>query len=236
MHNPLLVGLVAFALRTSDSISLTHFNPRLLHLLKDLVITDDWDQLPWYAELHNDWMNRIPAEVFTDLIVEFKETMSRIDPEHLLPIGAMIRMDLLVDNAPAIGYPIKTMYSTFTVQWEDGLQIEYNCRPFNLNGPSLNIPLLAKLSHLFADQFAEACIQPGLDTFHDQVAKPFEQEKFQELLQVLDAHVNAKNATDREAYKHILIRLQHQFGSGPEVQMPSESQPLEFIEGEGGFK
>ena len=235
MHNPLLVGLVAYALRTSQSVHQSHFQPHFLELVKDLRMSENWDELPWYADLHQDWVDRIETEAFLELLSDFKAMFGEILPEQLIPPGQEIRLRILVDNAKPISYKITSVYGTFTVQWEDGTQIEYNCRPLGAEKVVFNTQMIAKLSHLFADQFVEASVQPGLDTFHDQVAKPFDPEKFSDLMKILQDHIQGLDAADREDYMHIFIRLNHQFGPGPDMQMQGEDPPLEFIEGGGGF-
>lgn len=232
----MLIGLVSYALKTSESIGLGHFQPRMLSLLKDMKMASDFEDLPWYSEVYEAWNEQISRDVFPDLLTEFTEIIDQIQPEQLLPVCADIRTQLLVDNAQPLNYELSNCYATFTVQWKDGLQVEYNCRPFNIRGSQLGLPMLARLSHLFADQFIEAAVQPGLDTFHDQVAKPFDSEKFQELMKVLEAHINGMDASEREPYQAILVRLHHQFGPGPNVQMQQEQKPLEFVDGKGGFK
>lgn len=235
MHHPMLVGLVAYALNTSESIGLGHFQPRMLEVLKDLKIADNFEDLPWYNAVFETWQEKIPGDVFPDMLTEFTQLIDQTTPEQLIQACVAIRTELLVENAQPLNYPIKNVYGTFTVQWEDGLQVEYNCRPFNIKGGAIGIPLIARLSHMFADQFIEASVQPGLDTFHDQVAKPFDQEKFQDLMKILEAHINGLDASEREPYQHIVARFHHQFGPGPQVQMPQEGKPLEFIDDGGGF-
>lgn len=236
MHNPLLVGLVAYALRTSQSIHQSHFQPHFLELTKDLKMSDDWEQLPWYPQLYQDWAERLEGESLLDLLMDFKAMFEEIQPEQLIPAGQEIRIRLLVDNSGPISYKIKSVHGTFTVQWQDGTQIEYNCRPLGIENVDFSLPMVTKLAHLFADQFVEASVQPGLDTFHDQVAKPFDPEKFKELMQVLQDHIMAKEAAERDDYMHVYIRLNHQFGPGPNMKMRGEEHPLEFIEGSGGFQ
>jgi hypothetical protein len=236
MQNPLYAGLVAYALATSQTSHVGHFQPRLLELVKDLKMTEDWDELSWYARVYQSWSNQVEPTALIDLLVEFRQLLRRIEIEQLIAFGLAIRQELIVAQAPSLQYRVKTVFATYTVQWEDGLQVEYNCRPFGLESGRVDLPFLQHLLAMFGDQFLEAAVtEPGLDAYHDQVAKPFDPEKFQELLKVMEAHVNAMAAAEREAYQHILIRVRHQFGPGPQVKLPRE-QPLEFIPGDGGFQ
>ena len=233
----MLVGLVAYALKTSESISLVHFQPRIQTLLSQMKSVDDFDELPWYSELYSAWQEQVDEDSFSELLDEFRETIDRAHPEQLMGSCIVIRIQLLVDNAKPINYEISNCYATFTVQWKDGNQVEYTARPFNLRGGQLDVSVISRLSHLFADQFVEATVQPGLDTFHDQVAKPFDQEKLQELAKVLETHINSMDAAERTPYSEILVRIQHQFGPGPGVKLKQQdAQPLERTEGGGGFQ
>ena len=235
MHNPMLVAVVAHALKTCGGRSSQQFQSHILSLLKALKAANSLEDVEWYDSVYADLSSKVPGELLPDIIIDFCEILGQIQAEQLIPACNNIRIELWIENCQPLHYTIKSVYATFTVQWVDGLQVEYNCRPFNIKPSQLEIPGIAHLSHLFADQFIEASVQPGLDTFHDQVAKPFDLEKFEELTQVMQKWVNEKPAAEREDYQHILVRLCHQFGPGPEIKLLADNKPLEFIEDGGGF-
>jgi len=235
MQNPLFTGLVVYALNSAESSAVEHFQPRLLHLLKDLKITSDWEELPWYEGAMKSW-SQIPPEVFIDLLSGFREAMVQADLNQLLALGTAVRLELMVSNAQPTEHKVVNVFATYTVQWEDGRQVEYNCRPHNIAVERIEVPILAKLSRMFSEHFIEAmCERPGLDSYYANVAKPFDEDAFLELMQFLTDHVEKMPEEQQADYQNIIVRMTHQFGPAPDLS-PTETKPIEPIEGGGGFQ
>ena len=110
------------------------------------------------------------------------------------------------------------------------------------------MPVLTKLTQIFADQFGEALLRPGLDAFHDQVATPFDALKFEEMVSAMLEYVNAMPADRREPYMQVYQRIINAFrpGVSPEITSPTAIEmmkkaatttTLEWGEGpqDGGF-
>jgi hypothetical protein len=235
MQNPLFTGLVSYALNSAESSASEHFQPRLLHLLKDLKMAEDWEELPWYPTIKQSW-SQVPSEVFVDLLADFKHVMGQAELNQLMSFGAAIRIELIITNSPPLAYKVVNIFATYTVQWADGQQVEYNCRPYGLEAGGIDIAQAAKLSRMFSERFIEAAAErPGLDAYYTEVAKPFNQEAFLELMHHLHGHIEKMPIEQQEDYQHVLTRLNHQFGPPPELQSPGGDTPLEPTNGGGGF-
>jgi len=234
----MLVGIVSYAIRTSNGVGLEHFQPRLATLLKELKEAPQIEDLPWYDDVYEIWTRGIPQEMVVDLTNEFRGILEQATVEQLVPMCQSIRIKLLVENARPYQHEIDNCFATYTIKWKDGRQVEYTCRAMNIRGATFEAPLLSQLTQMYGNQFTEACVYPGLDTYHDQVAKPFDEDKFQELVTVLNTHINNMPAAEREAYEHIVTRLTHQFGPGPNInpQPADDGPPLKFTQGGGGFQ
>jgi len=235
MQNPLFTGLVAYALNSSQSSASEHFQPRLLHLLKDLKMSNEWEELPWYPQVLENW-GQIPPEVFIDLLADFRNVMAQAELDQLMSFGAAIRVELIVTNAPPLKYKIENIFATYTVQWVDGMQVEYNCRPYGLTEGSVEIPTVAKLSRLFSERFIDAAAErPGLDAYYEGVARPFSEDAFLEMMEVMREYVEKMPVEQQEDYQHVMTRMHHQFAPPPELQSPGGDTPLEPTDGGGGF-
>jgi hypothetical protein len=115
------------------------------------------------------------------------------------------------------------MHAVYHLYWEDGQCTEYSCRPYGAEGIDLTVPTLTKLSQVFANQFCEVLLDPGLDTFHDQVAYPFDNEKFEELLSNMLDYINDLPADKREPYENVYKRISHSFRPGVSEQIISST-------------
>lgn len=235
MQNPLFAGLTAYALSSAKSSASEHFQPRLLHLLKDLKMSRDWEDLPWYSEMKEE-CGQIPAASFVDLQADFSDRLARADLNQLLAFGAALRIELLVASAPATKHKLVNVFATYVMQWEDGKQVEYNCRPYNLPADRIEVPTLARIARMFTERFIEtACERPGLDAYYEHVAAPFNQDAFLELMNVLSRYVGAIPAEQQGIYESIVVRLLHQFGPAPEAAAEAEGPSIEPTGGGGGF-
>jgi hypothetical protein len=236
MQNPLFAGLVVYALNTAKSSRVEHFQPRLLHLLKDLKMHSEWEDLPWYPEIMKEW-GQIPATVLIDLRAGFRSALLKADLNDLLTFGTAIRLQLMIDNAPLTRHKLVNLYATYVMQWEDGRQVEYTCRPYRISTDCIEIATAAKLTRTFAEHFIEAISErPGLDDYYENVAKPFDEDIFLELMEVLSRHVDTMPEAQQADYRNTVIRLQHAFGPAPELAEYSEETPAEPLEGDGGFQ
>lgn len=237
MQNPLFVGLVVYALNTAKSSQVEHFQPRLLHLLKDLKIHSEWEDLPWYPEVMKEW-EQIPAMIRLDLQSELRATMLKAELNDLLTFGTAIRLQLMIDNAPPTRHKLTNLYAMYVLRWEDGRQIEYVCRPHNMRVERIEIDTLAKLTRLFSERFIESVSErPGLDEYFEQAAKPFDEDIFLELMDVLSQYVDTMPEVQQSAYLSMITRLMHSFGPPAELSPEcKEETPLEPLEGDGGFQ
>ena len=141
---------------------------------------------------------------------------------------------MLVEAAPPFKTNVSKFMCTFTIEWADGTTVDYVCRPFGTPNV-LNLDLMNRLTHLFTGQFLESMLHPGIDVFHDQSARLFKQDKFEELLGVLHEYISKMDNSERGPYSDVVRRLEHRFKLDPEIK-PPPNEDLVVLQNGGGFK
>ena len=249
MHNMLFVLLVSFAVRTAESFKIADFRNRIIGLLNSIkrasIKSDEYDEevsdtvfrLPWWQEYREFIQEKMPEEYedLIDSLEDFVDIIDQNDIEDLLEDGETLRAEVILENRESLTYSIEDVQATYTIRWKDGLQVEYNCRPFMSDDSSFSMDQILGLLEMYEDQFREVLLNPGTDALHDQVAKPFDQEKFNELFRVISRHVADMPGSERAPYEYILSRIRHQFGEMAIERRKERNTDLRFLTN-GGFE
>lgn len=237
MVNPLFVGLVANVIRQQHGNAIEEFRDLMLDRLQELYVVDEIDELDWYDNLYKHWSEELDDDDIDELLPEFVSIVSTIIPPDLYPVSEDIRNSIVLERQPRLNYPIETFSVTFSVRWADGTTSDYCCRPVvEQNEIVFNPVFMHDLTRMFQQHFVDFMCKPGLDGMHDQASKQFDYDRFEELLGVLNNHANAMPADKREAYQHIIKRISHVFGKGPQVKLLDENQTeLKWLDNGGGF-
>ena len=234
MDNLILIALTAFSVKTGEDFSLPAFQHRFTELVRDLQENiDDIYAIFWFDEFRKTVKMEDELE-FQNAVDSFFTLLSEYGVTELLHEAGDIRQQFLIEAAPRFNHPPRKFMCTYTIEFEDETHVDYICRPFGIPS-AINVDMLARLTHLFADQFVESSIFPGLDVFHDQSAKQFSAKKFEELMTVLDKYINSMDSNEREPYRVLTQRLSHRFSLDPELK-PPQSGDLHFLSNGGGFK
>jgi hypothetical protein len=233
VNNLIYVALVAFALKTAESTDQASFEERFLELFDEVREAGmEWSELPWYE----DFLATISADapLVSEMFEDFYEGIEKHDPQDLLFDASEIRHEMLVEAAPPFKTNVSKFMCTFTIEWADGTTVDYVCRPFGTPNV-LNLDLMNRLTHLFTGQFLESMLHPGIDVFHDQSARLFKQDKFEELLGVLHEYISKMDNSERGPYSDVVRRLEHRFKLDPEIK-PPPNEDLVVLQNGGGFK
>lgn len=233
MNNLVYVALVAFALKTAKTTASHHFEERFMDLLDDVREAGmQWDDLPWY----DDFIATISLDEaqVSEMFMDFHENLDKYGIQDLLFDANEIRQELMVEAAPPFKTEVSKFMCTFTIEWVDGTTVDYVCRPFG-TARSLDLDMLNRLTHLFTGQFLESMLHPSLDVFHDQSARPFPQDKFEELIGVLHEYISKMDNSERGPYSDVVKRLEHRFKVDPEIK-PPPNEDLVVLQNGGGFK
>lgn len=250
VHNMLFVLLVSYTVRTAASLKVSDFRVRLTFLLNELkrlsLQSDEYGEsiesavlkLSWWEEFRLLVQEKMPDkyEELMDSVEDFVEVVDANEVDDLVEDGESIRTEVLLENRENPTYSIKEIQTTYIIRWSDGMQTEYNCRPYKTSDAPFEIQQLLDLVGLYHDQFYEVMLNPGLDALHDQAAKPFDSDKFDELFRVLAKHVADMPGNRRAPYENILSRIRHQFGEMQLDLKPASSSGLRFLKSKGGFK
>ena len=233
MNNLIYVALVAFAIKTAKSTDQASFEERFLELFEEIREAGmEWSELPWYEA----FLETITADapLVSEMFEDFYENIEKHDPQDLLFDAAEIRHEMMVEAAPPFKTNVSKFMCTFTIEWADGTTVDYVCRPFGTPNV-LNLDLMNRLTHLFTGQFLESMLHPGMDVFHDQSARLFRQDKFEELLGVLHEYISKMDNSERGPYSDVVKRLEHRFKVDPEIK-PPPNEDLVVLQNGGGFK
>lgn len=233
MNNLIYVALVAFAIKTAKSTDQASFEERFLELFEEVREAGmEWSELPWYEA----FLETITADapLVSEMFEDFYENIEKHDPQDLLFDAAEIRHEMMVEAAPPFKTNVSKFMCTFTIEWADGTTVDYVCRPFGTPNV-LNLDLMNRLTHLFTGQFLESMLHPGMDVFHDQSARLFRQDKFEELLGVLHEYISKMDNSERGPYSDVVKRLEHRFKVDPEIK-PPPNEDLVVLQNGGGFK
>lgn len=234
MDNIILIALAAFAVKTGQDVSLPAFQHRFAELVRDLQDNiDDIYSIFWFDQFRKTVKMEDELE-FQSSVDDFFTLLSEIGLTELLHEAGDIRQQFLIEAAPKFNNPPRKFMCTYTIEFEDETYVDYACRPFGIPA-TIDVEMLARLTHLFADQFVESSISPGLDVFHDQSARQFPAKKFDELMTVLDKYISSMSSNEREPYRLITQRMSHRFCLDPELK-PPQSGDLHFLNNGGGFK
>ena len=237
MRNTLFTGLVAYFIQDQPDSMLSSFQESMLQGFMALCKSETPQLLSWYEDLESYWQEHLSHEEIDEQLEDFMTLFEVLSPDDLMTLALKCRTEIMLEDQPPLVYEVKNVYVTYTFQWEDGYQVEYNCRPLMPTNAQITFgtPFVSDLTHLFERQVNEMLLSPGLDTLHDQSAHPFDAEKFKELMGALHTYVNQKPGTDREPYLDLVSRLTHQFGAGPALVLVDRKQPLEWLDNGGGF-
>jgi len=233
VNNLIYVALVAFALKTARSTDQASFEERFLELFEEVREAGmEWAELSWYDE----FLDTISADapLLSEMFEDFYENLEKHDIRDLLYDANEIRHDLMIEAAPPFKSDVSKFMCTYTIEWVDGTTVDYICRPFG-TPRVLNLDLLNRLTNLFTGQFLESMLHPGMDVFHDQSARPFSQDKFEELLGVLHEYISKIDNSKRKPYSDVVKRLEHRFKLDPEIKPPPD-EDLVILQNGGGFK
>ena len=237
MSNTLFTGLVAYFIQDQSDSTLASFQEAMHQGLVALIESETPQILSWYEDLESYWQEHLSQEEIDDNLEDFMAMFAILSSEDLMTLAHKYRSDIMLEDQPPLVYPVKAAYVAYTFQWEDGHQVEYNCRPIIPADTHIRFgtPFLFDLVQIFDGQVSEMLLAPGLDSLHDQSAYPFDAEKFQELMGVLSTYINQKPGSARLPYDNLLRRFVHQFGTGPDVTLHTHEQPLEWLDNGGGF-
>jgi len=231
VSHPLLVGLITHLMQPRQDLET--FEDLLLDRLFQLHGSSDYEELDWYPELYTFWESEY--EDVDDLLPEFEHLVDAIYPLQLCDIAIDIRNQLLLEASGTPTYPLRRFVVTYSVEWADGMVSDYCCRPVT-PGITLTPSVLSDLTRVCQQHLADYLHRPGLDGMHDQAAKPFDRERFDELLRVMQGYSDSRPATEREAYDQVIQRIRHVCGESPAVEPPDDERPeLEWLNNGGGF-
>lgn len=235
MVNPLFTGLVAYVIREMDGYAIEPFKDDMQKALEELHEADELNELDWFDDLQEHWLEHMDEDDVEENLEGFKNMVSSISPDQLLLVAIDLRNEIMLESLPEMTYKLESFRALYFFKWQDGLQIEYSCRPIIRNGKLAHTNhFIGNLNDVFRQQLVEMLISPGLDAMHDQVAKMFDLGKLNELLGVLYEYINKKPADEREPYEQIVGRIKQCFGPGPRVQLKREEN-LEWLDNGGGF-
>ena len=235
MGNPLFTGLIAYVVREMEGYAIEPFKEKMQETLEDLYGVEDLEDLDWFDDLQEHWLEHMDEDEVDENLEGFKHMVSSISPDQLLVVAVDLRNEIMLESLPDRIYKLESFRALYFFKWQDGLQIEYSCRPIirNANFEHTN-HFIGSLNDIFRQQLVEMLISPGLDAMHDQVARPFELAKFNELLSVMYDYINKKPANEREPFEQVIGRIKQCFGPGPRVQMKRDDD-LEWLDNGGGF-
>lgn len=235
MLNPLFTGLVAYVIREMDGYEVDNFKEDMEAALEELHEAEVIEELEWFDELKEHWLDHLEEDEIDNNFEEFKTAISTIDPAMLLNVAVDLRNEIMLESLPELTYKVTSFHAVYFVRWQDGLQIEYTCRPI-LRNPKLEYSnhFIGSVNEIFRQQLVEMLISPNLDALHDQIAKPFDFAKLNELVNVLHDYVGKLPAERREDYEQVIERMKKCFGPGPKVQLKRENN-LEWLDNGGGF-
>jgi hypothetical protein len=230
--NPLFRALISYALHAMPNPDTNGFAKFIITLIEDsraAYADEGWDaETPdWFEDLHAHQINEVGEDQYDELQEGYRELFRDNTMEALLPMAIHCRSEILIANAPSLSCRLKDMHATFHLLWEDGLRAEYNCRPFSDSNLDLTVPLVTRLAQIFADQFGEVVLSPGLDAFHDQVATHFDVVKFDELVAVMFEYVNALPAERREPYNQVIEKVRYHLDKKHEMYSPTAAKLLQ---------
>jgi len=234
--NPLFAGLVSFVVRNHvKDKEFSTFQSELRERLEELHLADSAEDIAWYDELEEYWLTVLEPDAIDEYIDDFLNMVHTVDPYHLMTIATKLRNDILLESLPELTYRLVSFRALYSFRWEDGLQVDYSCRP-TIRSPNMVFTpeLIDTLTGIFNQQLVETLLVPGLDALHDQVGKPFKQKNLDELVGVMEAYVNNKPASERDAYGQIIFRIKQQLSNEPEMKEEKEVD-IEWMENGGGF-
>lgn len=231
--NPLFRAVVSYAMHEMPELDVSGFVQFVAKLLtgsKQVYTAEEWqaEEPGWFDELREYQRREVGEEEFDALLEDYQGLLQKNSVETLVPIAIHARTEIMMDNAPSPAYRLKDIHVVYHMVWEDGQRAEYNCRPFGPENLDLTVPVLSKLVQIFADQFCEALLRPGLDTFHDQVATPFDMAKFEELADAALEYISVMPADRREPYKNIWDRVVNAYrvGFSPGTTSPAAMEAV----------
>lgn len=226
--NPLFRVLVAYAMQAMPELDTNGFATFVGTLLKASKeqAAEDWlsaEEPDWWEEFQAYQAEELGEEGIEAAADSYKDVLRNNSVEALIPMALHARSELQLERAPKPAYRLRSIHATFHMAWEDGLRAEYTCRPFGVDRLDMTVPMVTRLSQVFADQFGEALLSPGLDAFHDQTATPFDNSKCDELIQGMTDYISAMPADRREPYLQVVSRIKHQFDSSfsPDITSPA---------------
>lgn len=227
--NPIFRCLVDFTMQKWPSTSSKEFAQRMYKVLT--FIRQDYDDPDcvapvWWVEWESFQVDGFDEEELDAYEGPFRDMFEGNTVEAILPMALHVRNELMIDNAPRPSYRVRSVHAAYFIQWSDGMRAEYCCRPYDVDRLDMSVAMMNKLCQTFSDQFSAALIQPGLDTFHDQAATPFDMLKFKELLSGLLEYINAMPAHLREPYMQIYSRITNHF----EANFSHQSVPPKALE------
>lgn len=171
MLNPLFVGFVAYVINLCDTATLEDFEDELVICLEDLQDTEELTDLEWFDELEEEWTEQLGPELIEASLDKFQNLTKLLSLEDLATLAVMVRNSLMLESLPDHTYSVKSLQAVFMIQWHDGTQAEYSCRPVLKPHTDLDGTLMGELNDRYTQQFIELLIKPGLDPLHDQVAQ-----------------------------------------------------------------
>ena len=227
--NPLFRCLVDFTMQKWPSLSGGEFTRQMHTVLK--FVKKDYEKSDcvapeWWIAWEQFYSESFDDEDLDELEDIFQAMFEENTVETILPMALHVRNELMIDNAPRPSYRVRSVHAAYFIQWADGMRAEYCCRPYDVDKLDMSVSIMSKLCQSFSDQFSAALIQPGLDTFHDQVATPFDMLKFRELLAGWLEYINAMPAHLREPYMQIYNRVTNHF----EANFSHQSVPPKALE------
>lgn len=238
MIHPLFTGFVAFVMQELPDYALENFQNSMLKRLTAFQESETPQLLDWYEDLESYWREHLTDEVIDEDLEAFNVLLSAIDIEELMQLSLIIRRDLSAEDLPDLVNTVKAFSATYTLEWEDGRRLEYNCKPISLQEKlRFETPMLLDLALVFDRQIAETLISPGPDTLYEQAARPYDVAKYDELMNVLQNYIAQKPGGDRDPYIDVLARVMHQFGPAPKLELivESEDDTIEWLDNGGGF-
>ncbi len=242
MLNPLFIGFIGCIIKQqkkSGKTKILDFRKLLLKHLKELSEAGQLDEVEWYPALYALWREGLSEAEIETLLAGFTSLVTTVAPSDLECLSVDVRNNLLLEFSPMLNYGIDSFQTTFSVKWSDGMITDYCCRPVTNQKFDITPLFIYDLNKMFYQHLTEFMLRPGgLDSTHDQIAKAFDQEKFNELLVIMHKHVNTLPASSRESYAHIIDRMSHICGEDPPTKLYDESKQkvgLNWLTNGGGF-
>lgn len=235
MINPLFSGFVAFVIRNADNQQVSTFQSNIRESLEELEMAEEVESVEWYDELHEYWLTVLDEDTVEEYLQDFVTLVRTAGAYQLMLIATNMRNEIVLESQPDLTYRLAEFKALYTFQWEDGLQIAYSCNPtMRSSGATFDPELINTLTGIFNQQLTETLISPGLDALHDQIAKPFDQNSFRELLGLMENHANKKPAAEREAFENIIFRIKQAFSFNT-IVCPDKEVKVEWLSNGGGF-